>query len=262
MKCIFLSAIMILALAAPATSAELLTLDEQTFDAIDSGRWETYTWPDGGLRPPPIDNPANGVGGGTVTLSLATSAPTGWGTTSLEISDSAGGFDAFPDVGGVYITLDVVSGATYTISWYQAIFTLGTIGDDYNASGGISVDLDGGTDPLGVDYGFSPPGGPVGGNEFDSNRITCPDAWCGPQYAQGDWMWNATFVGGDNENEWFTPSEMTLDIQATSDQMTIFIWGVSKFYNHVIRFDGFSVDGPRPLPPAGSSDVDRWSLYR
>jgi hypothetical protein len=259
---------LILICSTPLMGAELLTSEEQSFETgTTPGRWQQFTWPDtrsGGNKPSPIGGAGDQANGESIVLGLASDAPApAWGSSCLGIYDNAGGWDDTPDCGGVMITLDVLNGATYTISGY---IKFATDTPAYNAAGGFAVDTDGGTDPLTMEYGYAGTGGGVDHNEYDPARVSDPE-YGGTHYAVGEWLWNHTGWGEyDDLGQWIGPPGITLDIQATGDQMTVFIWGFNKFWSNMILFDGISVDGPPPAEPTPTrtpnTGIEEWSVYR
>jgi len=246
--------VLLLVSAVPLMADELLTPDEQDFeDVVDPGRWTVYTWPDTSsepVKPPPMGSAGEHSTGNDVVLSLAADAPIGFGTSCLQIN--WGG--TIWDTGGVMITLDVVNGATYTISAHLKFDT----SNAYNAAAGISVDTDGGTNPAQADYGVRDTatlaGIPVDA-EFDINR-----GGSDPAYLTGLWAWCATFAGS-NAGQWWGAPQIEFEIAATGDQMTIFLWGSFK-ENVVAKLDGVSVNGPVPTPQPPSTGVQNWGKYR
>jgi hypothetical protein len=248
----------------PVFAAELLVGDEQSFESGPvPGRWVEFTWPDntaGGQRPSPFGGGSEGASGDPVNIAQVADATTTFGSNCLAIYGNDGG-GTFPDVGGIRITVDVVNGATYTVS---AHIKFATDVSGYNAAGGISIDTDGGIDPLALDYGYNDgdDGTVDPRNEFDPIRASDP-TFGGPDWLIGEWAWNESFINGPGlEEQWWGPSlgdEFTVDVQATGNRMTIFLWGFDKFNGTAVLFDGISVDGPDPTPSAGTED---WEKYR
>jgi len=267
MKHLYLCICISLLFCFPSIAAELLTGDEQSFESgPTAGRWEEFTWPDtssGGLRPSALDKASEGASGATVTVDLWADAPATWGSNCLAIYDDT--FSAsYPNCGGVMITLDVVLGATYTVSGH---ISFATDVDPYDAAGGISIDTDGGTDPLTVDYGFADgideavDPEPDLRNEFDPLRAPDP-TYGGDAWLTGEWAWNESFLNAPGlEGQWWGPptNNFTVDVLSTGAKMTVFLWGFTKKDNTAILFDGISVDGPAPTPPAGA---ENWEKYR
>jgi len=233
-------------------AVELLTPAEQDFeDVVDPGRWQPFTWPDTSTepyKPPPMSTAGEHSTGNDVVLGLASDAPIGFGTGCLQIN--WGG--AVWNTGGVMITLDVVNGATYTISAHLKF----DVDSQYNAAAGVTVDTDGGTNPAQADYGVRDTSTLVSnGSEFDTKRGETE-----PAYQTGNWAWNATFAGS-NAGVWWGAPEIEFDIAATGDQMTVFLWGSFKD-NIAAKMDGVSVQGPVPTPEPPSTAVQGWGEYR
>jgi hypothetical protein len=189
-------------------------------------------------------------------------SPSGWGSKCLCIYDTGDpGWDFHANCGGVMITLDVVNGATYTISGYVKFATGGSTETGWRSGGGISVDTDGGTAAGAVEYGYG-----------YNNAIQEGDILIGsPDPGDtGDGIWNQEGMdpGDDptasNEEIWWGPTNFTLDIAPTGDQMTIFLWGFNKFRSNVVLFDGISVDGEIPVEPTPSTGVQEseWSTLK
>jgi hypothetical protein len=252
----------------PLLAAELLQGDEQSFETgITPGRWTLFTWPDNrtevGNNPSPLGNiGSEGSGGGDMIVVSVNDAASGFGSKCLGIYDTDSDM-VWPDTGGVMITLDVLSGATYTVS-AQIKFATDTSG--YHAAGGISIDTDGGTDPLAAEYGRAGAGGGVDQNEFDPIRAVSQSD---PAYLLGEWAWNESWVGGGGiEGTWYGPptDDFKRDIASTGGQMTIFLWGITKHNSNMVLFDGISVDGPPPPTPTAtrtpSTGVKEWNVYR
>jgi hypothetical protein len=245
---------LLLTFAAPLMADQLLTPEEQDFETVvDPGRWTVYTWPDTSsepAKPPPMGSAGEHSTGNDVVISLASDAPVGSGTSCLQIN--WGG--TIWDTGGVMITLDVVNGATYTISANLKFES----SNAYNAAGGFSVDTDGGTNPAQAEFGIRDTTtlvtNPVDA-EFDINR-----GGSDPPYLTGMWAWCATFAGS-NAGQWWGPPEIEYDIAATGNQMTIFLWGSFK-EDVEVKLDAVSVDGPIPTPVPPSTGVEGWDVYR
>jgi len=265
MKYFLLFSSLLLVSCIPVQGDELLLGDEASFEfGSVPGRWQRFTWPDtriAGFRPSPLGGASEGINGATVTAEQWPDAASGWGSSCLAIYDDDSGFGgAYPDCGGLMITIDVVEGATYTVSGH---IKFATDVSGYSAAGGISIDTDGGTDPLAVEYGYNDgvDATPDARNEFDPIRASDP-TFGGPGWLIGEWAWNESFINAPGlEEQWWGPptDEFTVDVLSTGTQMTIFLWGMTKFNNTVVLFDGISVDGPLPTPPTGTVD---WQRYR
>lgn len=243
----------------PVSAAELLTPDEQSFEtSVTPGRWQLFTWPAtaGTGAPGGFGGPNDDISGGPVSATLVLDATLGWGTSSLALYDPAIPSSEDPDAGGVMITLDVVQGATYTISGYIKFAT--NPAGNYNSAAGLTIDTNGGTNPSLAEYGVEGAGTE---REFDYKRGT--DTTHGnydPAFLSGNWMWNGTFVA-NMDLYWWGPQFITREVTATGNTMTVFLYALNKNQTQYVLFDGISVDGQAP-PPYNPASADRWSLYR
>jgi len=279
MRTLGLLSLFLVITASSVTADELLQGDEQSFEtAIDPGRWEQFTWPcvwetcpgpggttcvTGVWHPTAIGGCYEGPDGNPVDMMLYDDSPgPEWGSKCLGIYDTGDpGWGSWANVGGVMITLDVVSGATYTISGYVKFATGGTTETGWRSAGGISVDTDGGTDAGAVEYGY----GYNNGIQEGDLLLGSPDP-----LDTGDAIWNQEgFDAGDdpvasNEEIWWGPTNFKLDIAAAGDQMTVFLWGFNKFRSNVVLFDGISIAGPIPVPPTPSTSIQEpvWSTFK
>lgn len=268
----FIAVLMLLAVS-PAFAAEQLVGDEQSFETgVTPGRWVQFEWPcvwstcgfppsgdtctTGVFSPPLSGSCAQGPpGGGVLLVNQPTGAP-GWGSKSAAIRNTVQaslGYEWYQSAGGIRISVDVVAGATYAISGWIRFATNPSTG--WGTGAGMSIDTDGGTDPGTCEYG----------NGYGVTQTASPFDPAAFPLSFGDCLWSRTNGSppSNNQQTWYGPTRFRKEIQATGNQLTLFLWAFSKYRDNAVLYDGISIDGPSVIPtptPPPSAGVTDWKL--
>lgn len=267
MKSIFI--VMVVLLLAPAwtpVSAELLTAEEQSFETgATPGRWVQFAWPCvwSNCTGTPSGTSCNSVKSTSLSwkctegpdgqpiqlLNIGTDAAPGFGSKCIGIRTPSGSTPATASTGGIRITVGVVPGTTYLVSGWVKFATDAPSG--YGTGVGMSFDNDGGIDPGAADYGVASNAVPL---RQPFHPQAAPSEW-------GDCVWSRTMPPEDpvsnNQLVWWGPAQFKQTTVATGTQLTVFLWGLSKFGDNMAMLDGISIEEV-VVPPAAN---ERWRLY-